>query len=255
VYGNIVIMSDLVNILLLSLLGGVVALLGGMIFLFVGKWSVVLGKYSVPFAAGVLVTVALVGLLPEMVHEVGEDGFLIVLVTFFGAYLFEQFACSLHHHDHDHGGEASCIASVPLVVIGDVIHNFIDGVAIAASYLVSPGLGLVTAVSTLLHEVPHEIGDFGILLKAGWRKRKILVVNLVSALFTVIGALMVYFMDLDRSVIGYLLAVAAGMFLYLGASDFLPHANEGASKRKMVLVLLLGVVIMYGALKIVPHSG
>jgi zinc and cadmium transporter len=240
-------MNDLVNIVLLSLLGGAVALVGGMIFLFVKGWSGVLTKYSVPFAAGVLVTVALIGLLPEIAHEVGEQGFLIVLITFFGAYLFEQFACGLHHHDGDS-------SSVFLVVVGDTIHNFIDGVAIAAAYLVNPGLGLVTAVSTLLHEIPHEIGDFGILLRARWRKRKILVVNLVSSLFTVVGALMVYFMNFSEVIVGNLLAVAAGMFLYLGASDFLPHANEGTSKKKSVLVLLFGALIMYGALSIVPHS-
>jgi len=137
--------------------------------------------------------------------------------------------------------------------VGDTLHNFIDGVAIAASYLVSPGLGLVAAMSTLLHEVPHEIGDFGILLKAGWKKRKILMVNLLSSLFTVVGALMVYFMNLDRAVVGNLLAVAAGMFLYLGASDFLPHASEGSSKKKTVLVLLLGVLVMYATLNVVPH--
>ena len=76
-------MSDLVNIVLLSLLGGAIALLGGLIFLFVKKWSDTLTKYSVPFAAGVLVTVALIGLLPEVVHQVGEKGFLVVLITLY----------------------------------------------------------------------------------------------------------------------------------------------------------------------------
>lgn len=246
-------MSDLLSIVLLSLLGGAIALGGGLIFLFVKKWSDFLVKYSVPFAAGVLVTVALVGLLPEVVHEIGDKGFLVVLITFFGAYLFEQFACELHHHDHDHKGGVECATSVPLVIMGDTIHNFIDGVAIAAAYLVNPGLGLVAAVSTLLHEIPHEIGDFGILLKAGWKKRKILAINLMSSLFTVVGALMVYFMNPNKEMIGVLLAVAAGMFLYLGASDFLPHANEGVSKKKSVLVLLLGALVMYGALSLVPH--
>lgn len=249
-YGNMT--SDLVNIVLLSLLASVIALVGGLVFLFIGKWSDVLTKYSVPFAAGVLVTVSLMGLLPEAIDEIGGKGFLVVLITFFGAYLFEQFVCELHHHDHD-GKESDHLVSIPLVIVGDTIHNFIDGVAIAAAYLISPGLALIAAVSTLLHEVPHEVGDFGILLKAGWPKRKILMVNLVSALFTVVGALVVYFMNLPREVIGSLLAVAAGMFLYLGASDFLPHASEGVSKKKKVLVLLLGVLIMYGALSVVPH--
>ena len=219
-------MGALVNIVLLSLLGGAVALIGGAMFLFVKKWSGVLSRYSVPFAAGVLVTVSLIGILPEAIHEVGESGFLVVLVTFFGAYLFEQFACGLHHHDH--GDEASCATPIPLIIMGDTIHNFIDGVAIAAAYLVSPGLGVVTAVSTLLHEIPHEIGDFGILLKVGWRKRKILTVNLISSLFTTVGALMVYFLNFSEGVIGVLLAVAAGKFFFFGARGFFFNAHESS---------------------------
>jgi len=176
-----------------------------------------------------------------------------VLISFLTAYIFENFVFGLHHHDkpcraHNH------TSSIPLVIIGDTIHNFIDGVTIASTYLVSPGLGVITTVSTFLHEVPHEIGDFGILLKAGWRKGKVLAVNLASSLFTVVGALMVYFMNFSETMIGSLLAVAAGMFLYLGASDFLPQANEGVSKKKSVVVLLLGALVMYGALSIVPHA-
>jgi zinc and cadmium transporter len=247
-------MNDLVNILGLSLLASVIALFGGVVFLFVKKWSVVLTKYSMPFAAGVLITVALVGLLPEAVHEIGETGFLVVLMAFLGAYLFEQFACDLHHHDHVGSAKGKCHDSTTLVVVGDTIHNFIDGVAIAAAYMINPALGLVTAVSTLLHEVPHEIGDFGILLKSGWKKRKILMVNLMSSLFTVVGAMTVYFLNLSSGTIGVLLAIAAGMFLYLGASDFLPHANEGVSKKKTIMVLVLGVVIMYVVLIMTPHA-
>lgn len=248
-------MSDLVNIVLLSLLGSVVALIGGMIILSVKKWSKTLAKYSIPFAAGVLLTVALLGLLPEAVHLVGEKSFLVVLVTFLGAYLFEQFFCELHHHDDGHKCKKTKHGqTVSLIVAGDTVHNFIDGVAIAVSYLVNPGLGLVTAVSTLLHEVPHEIGDFGILLKAGWSRKKILLVNLLSALMTLVGALVVYFFGVGELANGYLLAVAAGMFLYLGANDFLPHADEELDKKKAAMVLLLGVVVMYLTISIVPHG-
>lgn len=248
-------MTDLVNIILLALLGSVVALVGGVVFLMVGKWSKTLARYSVPFAAGVLLTVAMLGLLPEAVHVVGGKAFLVTLVTFLGAYLFENLFCELHHHDDGHKcTETRHKQAIPLVIVGDTIHNLIDGVAIAASYLVNPGLGLVTTVSTFLHEVPHEIGDFGILLKAGWEKRKILLVNLGSALMTVVGALAVYYLNFGEVLMGSLLAAAAGMFLYLGASDFLPHAGEGVDKKKAITVLLMGVLLMYATLKIVPHS-
>lgn len=239
-------MNDLINIIALSLLGGVVGLVGGVMFLLIDSWAKKLASYSVPFAAGVLVTVALVGLLPEVLEMVGEDGLPLVLLTFFGAYLFEQFVCNLHHH-------GCCSTFVPLVIVGDTIHNFIDGVAIGAAYLADSGLGLATAVSSMLHEIPHEIGDFGILLGAGWGKKKVFVLNFVSALFTVVGAVAVWQLTPSDRLIGYLLAVAVGMFLYLGASDFLPHAVEGTDKKKMVLVLLLGVAVMYTVLKVVFH--
>jgi zinc and cadmium transporter len=246
-------MNGLFELILLALLGSVIALLGGVVFLSVKKWSRALSLYSVPFAAGVLVTVALMGLLPEASHVIGERAFLVVVISFIGSYLFENLFCELHHHDHSCGHDHHKRA-VPLIIIGDTIHNFIDGVAIAASYLVNPGLGLVTAVSTFLHEVPHEIGDFGILLKAGYTKKKVFMVNLVSALMTVVGALVVYFLARGEAFSGYLLAISAGMFLYLGASDFLPHAGEGVSKKKGIAVLLLGVVLMYLTLSVVPHS-
>lgn len=248
-------MNDLTNIVLLALLGSVVALIGGVVFLLVKKWSKVLARYSVPFAAGVLLTVALLGLLPEAVHLVGEKAFLWALLALVGAYLFENFFCELHHHDDGHKcTESKHVNAIPLVIVGDSIHNLIDGVAIAASYLVNPGLGLITTISTFLHEVPHEIGDFGILLKAGFSRRKIFLVNFASALMTVVGALLVYYLDWSEELAGSLLAVAAGMFLYLGASDFLPHAGDELEKRKAVLVMLLGVLLMYGTLSLVPHS-
>ncbi|MBU1085828.1 MAG: ZIP family metal transporter [Candidatus Beckwithbacteria bacterium] len=246
-------MSGLTELIFLALLGSVVALVGGVMFLYIDKWSKVLSKYSIPFAAGVLITVALVGLLPEAIHIGGEKSFLVVWLTFLGAYIFENLVCDLHHHDHGDSCKDNS-GSVLLVIIGDTIHNFIDGVAIGASYLVNPGLGLVTALSTFLHEVPHEIGDFGILLKAGWKKKKIFMVNLGSALMTVAGALLVYFLNCSDALIGGLLAVAAGMFLYLGASDFLPHAGEGVDKKKAMMTLFFGAVIMYGTLSIIPHG-
>ena len=104
-----------------------------------------------------------------------------------------------------------------MVMAGDTIHNFVDGVAIGASFVVSPVLGAITAFSTFLHEVPHEIGDFGILLKAGWRRRNILLTNIISALATLIGAFLVYLMPVGDHILGVFIAIAAGLFLYLGA--------------------------------------
>ncbi|MBN1263650.1 MAG: ZIP family metal transporter [Candidatus Pacebacteria bacterium] len=248
-------MTNLGIVLFLSLLGSVFALTGGIIFLYVKSWSLVLTRYSVSFAAGVLLTVALIGLLPEAVEMIGENAFLVVLSAFLSAYLFENFACNLHHHDHNCDQPANkSSGSTGLIIIGDTIHNFIDGVAIAAAYLTDPGLGWITTISTFLHEIPHEIGDFGILLKKGWPPKKIVIVNILSALFTLIGTFSVVFVSQNENFIGILLASAAGMFLYLGASDFLPHAHEDLSRKKALLALLAGVGIMLGTFKIIPHS-
>ncbi len=131
------------------------------------------------------------------------------------------------------------------------MHNFIDGVAIAAAYLTNPTFGLIVALASFLHETPHEIGDFGLLIASGWKKTKAFFVNLLSALATFPGALWVYFSFRGEDVhskIGVLLAISAGVFLYLGASDFLPEVGEDEHKVpawKEFTLLILGVGIMY----------
>ena len=247
-------MSDLVNIMILAFIGGVLALGGGVVFLTSKKLAKVLTSYSVPFAAGVLLTVALLGLIPEAVHALGESAYLIVLISFLTAYVFENFVFGIHHHErerHTHGVESS----VPFVIIGDSLHNFVDGVAIAATYLVNPGLGLITTVSTFLHEVPHEVADFGILLKAGWKKKYVFWVNLLSASAIFLGAFFVIVVGNNNVFVGILLGFSAGLFLYLGATDFLPHIHESMlTPARSVLALLLGVLVMVAVFSLVPHA-
>lgn len=247
-------MINLFHLFLLALLGSIIALIGGFAFLFNRKWSDILEKNSIPFAAGVLITVSLVGLLPESVDLLGESAFIIVLVTFMSAYIFEHTFFGIHHHkEHRHGKDFK--SAIPLVLVGDTIHNFIDGVAIGASFFITPGLGLITAISTFLHEVPHEIGDFGILLKAGWKRKNILVVNVISASTTIVGAFAVLTFSENSSLLGTLLSISSGIFLYLGASDFLPNIEETkGSQMKHVLPLILGVIAMMLTLMAVPHT-
>jgi len=243
------------QLFLLALLGSIVALLGGVVFLYDRKLSSTLERHSIPFAAGVLVTVALLALIPEAFELIGESALVIVLFSFFGAYLLEHFLVSIHHHErHHHHGRVQ-ESSVALVVMGDTIHNFIDGIAIAVSFFVNPGLGLATAFSTFLHEVPHEIGDFGILLSAGWKRRKILLINVISASFTIVGAFLTFFVAESNSFVGGMMAVSAGIFLYLGTIDFLPRISHGYTSRvKSLFPLVLGVAIMIAVLMLVPHA-
>lgn len=244
------------GLLLQALLGSVIALFGGVVFLYNRKLSSVLEKYSVPFAAGVLVTVSIMGLIPEAEHLLGESAFLIVLISFLSVYLFEHLFFDIHHHGEEDGHTHQIKdSSIGLVIFGDTIHNFIDGIAIGAGFLINPNLGFITALSTFLHEVPHEIGDFGILLKAGWKKSKILIVNIISASMTVFGAFTVYFFSHSETLNGTLMAISAGIFLYLGASDFLPKIEtNGKNKFKAIIPLVLGSLIIMVTILLLPHE-
>jgi zinc and cadmium transporter len=240
-------MNPLIAVLILSFIGSIAGLVGGVIFLIKEEWARALSKYAVPFAAGVLLSVSLLHLLPEAVHLTGEPAYFIVLIALLCSFFFEQYFAHLHHHEgHKH---VETKASAPLVVFGDTIHNFIDGVAIASAYLVDPYFGLVVTLSTFLHEAPHEIGDFGVLMSAGWSRGKTFLANLFSATATFPGALLVFFFLRDaHEKIGILLAVSAGIFLYLGASDFLPEVGEeekGVPTWKKLSLLVIGVLLMY----------
>ena len=248
-------MNEVLNLFLLALLGSVIALFGGVVFLYNRSLSSTLEKYSVPFAAGVLVTVSLLGLIPESEHEIGEISHWIVLGSFLGVFLFEHLFFGIHHHGDGDDHHEIKDSSIGLVIFGDTIHNFIDGVAIGASFMINPNLGLITAFSTFLHEVPHEIGDFGILLKAGWKNSRILLINIFSSLTTIIGAFLVYLFNSNDYLNGSLMAVSAGVFLYLGASDFLPKIKEQKlHKLKSILPLILGSAIIILTLLLIPHE-
>ena len=177
-------------------------------------------------------------------------------MSFMGVYIFEHLFFDIHHHGDEDGHQHDInSSSIGFVIFGDTIHNFIDGVAIGASFMINPNLGLITAFSTFLHEVPHEIGDFGILLKAGWKKSKVLMVNIISSLMTVVGAFTVYFFNQKESLNGTLMAISAGVFLYLGASDFLPKIEtDGKNKFKSILPLILGSAIIMATLLLIPHN-
>lgn len=245
--------NALFDILVLSFIGSLAGLIGGVVFLAKENWSRVLCRYAIPFAAGVLLSVSLLDLLPEAAENVGGLAYTIALVALVASFLFEQFFVQLHHHEE--GTRARPKLPVQLVVLGDTIHNFVDGVAIAAAYLVEPSFGLIVAFASFLHETPHEIGDFGVLISAGWSKKRTFLANFFSALATFPGALFVlyYFEGFPRA-IGALLAVSAGIFLYLGASDFLPEIEEGsvAFTRKRILVFLIGITVMFVLTQILP---
>ena len=249
-------MGDLLNIIALAFLGSIAGLIGGAIFLFRADWGRKLSSMALPLATGVLLAVSFLDLLPEAVDQLDTGAFSVVLVVFILLFLIERFLFHLHHHTTE--DEVEPKTAIPLVIFGDTIHNFLDGVAIAAAFMVSPPLGVTVALATFLHETPHEIADFGILLSAGFKPSKAFLTNFYSALATFPGALLTFFFSqkIEGSV-GVLLSVAAGLFLYVAATDFLPETKMESEKSsvKNVSFLILGVILIILMRAILPHTG
>lgn len=242
-------MTEYLQLIGLSLAGGVISLAGGALLLSKKGIAEKLARYATPFAAGALLAAVFLDLLKDGLEESSADT--VLLATLIGMLIFffaERFLRWFHHH-HEDEGEA---ASRPLIIAGDTIHNAMDGVAIAAAFLLDPATGVVTTIAVAAHEIPQEIGDFGLLLASGMKRGRVLLVNIMSALATTVFAVITYALgDADRLPIGFLLGLSAGFLLYIAASDVIPSIHEGASKSKQhrlfdwqPLLLIVGVLVV-----------
>lgn len=240
-------MANYGHILFFSLIGGVISLAGGFLLLSSKKEAQKLARYATPFAAGALLAAVFLDLLPEGLEVSTTDTVLtsaIVGVVIF--FLAERILHWFHHH-HQHTGAPD--PTVGLIIAGDTLHNALDGVAIAAAFLVSVPTGIVTTLAVAAHEIPQEIGDFGLLLHKGMAKRKVILVNVMSALATTLLAVFTFWLGSDESLpLGPLLGLTAGFLLYIAMSDIIPDIHENASKKKLLdwqpLMLILGVVVV-----------
>jgi zinc and cadmium transporter len=198
----------------------------------VGLVSVVLSEAQlkkvllpiVAFSAGSLLGGALLHLIPEAVaaNGAGLDTFLPILGGFAMFFLMEQFL-SWHR---GHSAEANAKQPVTyLILLADGLHNFIGGLAIGASFMVSTQVGVITWIAAAAHEVPQELGDFGILMRGGWSRSQALAANFLSATTIVPGALLAYYLSSDFDV-AFLLSFAAGNFIYIAASDLIPEVKH-----------------------------
>ncbi|MBW2464855.1 MAG: ZIP family metal transporter [Deltaproteobacteria bacterium] len=166
-------------------------------------------------------------MLPAAIERSGADlsVFVWLMLGFTVFFALEQF---LHWH---HCGRASADCRKPLtqlILIGDGLHNFIGGLAVAGTFLVDVRLGVTTWLAAAAHEIPQELGDFGVLLHGGWSKRKALMFNVLSALTFLVGGLVAYGASFTVD-IGFLVPFAAGNFIYIGASDLVPEINKHRS--------------------------
>lgn len=243
-------MNDLTLVILFSLLGGIVSLFGGLVLLSREGSAKKFAKYATPFAAGALLAAIFIDLLPEAVEEADANAVLMAaLAGFVAFFLLQRLLHWFHHHSHDEHKISLTNPKVGLIVLGDTLHNALDGVAIAAAFLINVPTGIVTTLAVAAHEIPQEIGDMGLLLARGVSKKKVIIVNVLSALATTVTAVVVFMLgDSDALPIGILLGVAAGFLLYIAASDVIPGLHQEAGKRRVfdwqALLLLAGIVVV-----------
>ncbi|MFH1602136.1 MAG: ZIP family metal transporter [Candidatus Shapirobacteria bacterium] len=201
----------------------------------------------VSFSAGALIAGAFFHLLPEALEFLDPD--LVFLLTFFSLFCFLILEKIFHyHHCHDNKCLARNIGYLNL--IGDSIHNFLDGLIIAAAFSADFNLGIATSLAVALHEIPQEIGDFGVLLYSGWQKKKALLANFLVALTVVLGGIVGYlFTKESQAFIPYLMPLAAGGFIYIAACDLLPEIRQEKDIARSFLTLALflaGAGVIYG---------
>ncbi|MCX6708282.1 MAG: ZIP family metal transporter [Candidatus Woesearchaeota archaeon] len=206
----------------------------------------------VSFAAGALLGAAFLDLLPEALENNGGPVLVYALVGVVVFYVLETFLFWYHcHYGHHHHHERKHKAPMALLnLFGDGVHNFVDGMIIAAAYLSSIQVGIAATVAVLLHEIPQELGDFGILIYGGLSRKKALFFNFLCALTAVLGALAVYFFSTRiQNISAILVPFAAGGFIYIASADLLPELHKERNLKKAVIQLfyfLLGIAIIYG---------
>jgi len=202
----------------------------------------------VGFASGSLIGGAFIHLLPESLEETGQTVFYYVIVGIVFFFIMEKFL----HWRHCHEEKCPVHTFAYLNLIGDGIHNFIDGMLIAASFILSYDLGAATTLAVIFHEIPQEIGDFGILIYGGFTKRKALAYNFVSALAAVAGALITYYLAYIQGIEHFLVPFAAGGFIYIAATDLMPelHKKSQAAESIFQLFAILAGIGLMSALKI-----
>ncbi len=244
-----IILLALGSVVVVSLL----SLLGALFFILKKETFEKLISFTLALSSGVLLGSVFLDLLPESVENLGSQAFVLTLVGFVLFFMLEKLL-SWHHHiegDHVSVGQKDSQEKpfAYLTLIGDGIHNFVDGVLIGAAYIVSIPLGVTTTLAVIAHEVPHELADFTILLFGGFSRKKALFYNFLSALTAVAGTALVVVVARDAAEMTmYLIPVAAGNFLYIAASDLIPalHTKHGLRVSMVhVVLLVIGIFFVY----------
>lgn len=225
-----------------SVLGSVGAVAGAALLLvFPDGIRRTLVPCLVSYATGTLLAAAFLGMLPAGMAQ--QEPSAIAATALAGIVLFfilEKLVIWRHCHEGDCTSEHGRAA--PLILVGDAFHNFVDGIVIAAGFLTSVELGIATSLAVVMHEVPQEVGDFGILLEAGYGRSRAIALNTLSAATTIPGALMAWlWLGEMRNAVPFILAISAASFIYIAMADLIPElhrkSSDGASLRQLALLL------------------
>jgi zinc and cadmium transporter len=248
------------------------SLIGGLLSVFLASTFLLLPEkarnFTVPhlvsFAIGALLGASFLGLIPHALeHEYAVDPHNIGLTLLLGLlsfFLLEKLVlwrhCHIDHCDghlpeeeHHHHHHQNTNAAGTLILVGDTIHNFVDGILITAAFMTDIHLGVVTALAIAAHEIPQELGDFVILLHSGFKRSKALYYNILSSLGTVVGALLAYFVLGEmQQLLPYILVIAASSFIYIAVADLIPglHAkNKPSETLQQILLIAAGTTFIY----------
>jgi zinc and cadmium transporter len=236
----------LANILIATIIISLIAFVGAVTFVLKKELLSKALLVLVALSTGALLGGAFLHLLPEAIVEKGADLsiFLYLLLGFSIFFILEQFL----HWRHQHSAVPNVKPFSYLILVSDAVHNFIDGLVIAASFVTSFPLGVATTLAVSLHEIPQELGDFAVLVYGGFGARKALFFNFASALTAILGGIVGFLASsaMHTSVI-YLLAFAAGNFIYIAAADLIPEIKHQVSLSRSIIhftVFAIGIGIM-----------
>lgn len=241
-------MHTLVYILISVFIVSAISLIGILTFMLKTKSLDRVFFVLVSFATGSMLGAAFLDLLPEAVEKTApEKIFGSVLIGIMVFFLMEKFLYWYHCHE----GECEVHQFTYLNLAGDGIHNFLDGVIIAAAFLTSTSVGIIATIAIVLHEIPQELGDFGILVYGGFSRIKALMYNFITALTSVGGAVVAYFfLDKIKGFTPIMIGIAAGGFIYISCTDLIPELNKERSALRSIqqfLLILFGIgVILAG---------
>jgi zinc and cadmium transporter len=238
--------SELISILVATLIISSGSLIG---VLTIGLRPALLNRLILPLvslSAGTMLGAAFLHLLPESLEVLGDHApFEIALYSFIAFFALERFLHWRHCHDKEHITKHTLGI---MNLIGDGVHNFLDGLLIAAAFASGETLGIVAALSIALHEIPQEIGDYGVLLHSGFSRAKAIIANVGVSLMAVLGGLFGYYLSHSTEFVSAnLLPVTAGAFIYIGASDLIPELKSTNTTRKILLTFttfMLGIILM-----------